>query len=128
MNEGGASEITPIVHDGIMFLSNTGNTVQALDAKTGELIWENRIGPVASRAYSGTRSLALYEDKVYRRHHRRQALRAGCAHRQDRLEDRRSHAAKSSETGGVIVIHGKVLVGLTGLRQYAVEQLLYQRL
>src|SRR3984957_19742980 len=42
MNEGGASEVTPIVHNGIMFLSNTANTVQALDAKTGELIWENR--------------------------------------------------------------------------------------
>ena len=47
MNEGGASQMTPIVHAGIMFLSNTSNTVQALDAKTGELIWENRIGPVA---------------------------------------------------------------------------------
>ena len=27
MNEGGANEITPIVHDGIMFLGNTGNTI-----------------------------------------------------------------------------------------------------
>ena len=47
MNEGGASQVTPIVHAGIMFLSNTSNTVQALDARTGELIWENRIGPVS---------------------------------------------------------------------------------
>ena len=45
MNEGGANEVTPIVHDGILFLSNTDNIVQALDAKTGKLIWENRIGP-----------------------------------------------------------------------------------
>ena len=45
MNEGGTKEITPIVHDGIMYVWGTGNTVQALDAKTGELIWENRIGP-----------------------------------------------------------------------------------
>src|SRR3984885_1643125 len=35
MNEGGANEVTPIVHDGILFLSNTDNIVQALDAKTG---------------------------------------------------------------------------------------------
>ena len=48
-----------------MFLSNTSNTVQALDARTGELIWENRIGPDATVAYGATRSLALYHDKVY---------------------------------------------------------------
>ena len=27
-----------------MFLANAGNIVQALDARNGELIWENRIG------------------------------------------------------------------------------------
>ena len=47
MNEGGANEVTPIVHDGILFLSNTDNIVQALDAKSGKLIWENRIGPIS---------------------------------------------------------------------------------
>ncbi len=47
-----------------MFLSNTANTVQALDAKTGELIWENRIGPAPTRAYGATRSLAIYGDKI----------------------------------------------------------------
>ena len=65
MNEGGASEVTPIVHTGIMFLSNTSNTVQALDARTGELIWENRIGPVSTVAYGGTRSLAIYRRQSY---------------------------------------------------------------
>ena len=65
MNEGGANEVTPIVHDGTMFLSNTANTVQALDAKTGELIWENRIGPVSTVAYGATRSLALYDNMVF---------------------------------------------------------------
>ncbi len=65
MNEGGASEVTPIVHNGVMFLSNTANTVQAIDARTGELIWENRIGPTPARAYGATRSLALYGDKVF---------------------------------------------------------------
>ena len=66
MNEGGASEITPIVHDGVMFLSNTDNTVQALDAKTGELIWENRIGPaLAALSMAAPAAMALYEDKVF---------------------------------------------------------------
>ena len=45
MNEGGANQPTPLVHDGVMYLINTLNTVQALDAATGELIWENHVGP-----------------------------------------------------------------------------------
>ena len=48
MNEGGENATGPTIHDGIMFLANTSNTVQALDAKTGELLWENRLGPVAT--------------------------------------------------------------------------------
>ena len=59
MNEGGANETAPLIHNGIMFLGNTYNTIQALDAKTGELLWENRVGPAPSRPnYGGMRSIA----------------------------------------------------------------------
>ncbi len=54
MNEGGTTEVTPIVHDGIIFLTNTGNTIQALDAKTGDLLWENRIGPMPTHNVGGS--------------------------------------------------------------------------
>src|SRR5207302_862386 len=38
MNDGGANQPTPIDHNGIIYLANTSNTVQALDGRTGELI------------------------------------------------------------------------------------------
>ncbi len=38
---GAVNEITPIVHDGVMFLWNFGETIQALDAKTGTLLWQH---------------------------------------------------------------------------------------
>src|ERR1700730_1529564 len=60
-----ANEPTPIVHNGVMYLANVGNIVQALDARTGELIWENRVGPDLSNGQGAIRSLALYQDKVY---------------------------------------------------------------
>jgi alcohol dehydrogenase (cytochrome c) len=60
-----ANEPTPIVHNGVMYLANPGNIVQALDARTGELIWENRVGPDLSNGLGAIRSLALYQDKVY---------------------------------------------------------------
>ena len=47
MNEG-TNQPAPVVHNGVMYLNNPGNIVQALDARKGDLIWENRIGPTAT--------------------------------------------------------------------------------
>ena len=119
MNEGGASEVTPIVHDGIIFLSNTSNTVQALDGRNGDLIWEHRIGPVSTVAYGATRSLAVYEDKVYvaTTDAKVYALDAktGNIAWQTELGD---PGSRHSNTGGIMVMRGKVVVGLTGCGTY----------
>jgi alcohol dehydrogenase (cytochrome c) len=37
---GAVNEFTPLVHDGIMFMWNFGETIEALDAKTGTLLWQ----------------------------------------------------------------------------------------
>ena len=118
MNEGGASQVTPIVHAGTMFLSNTSNTVQALDARTGELIWENRMGPVSKVAYGGTRSLAIYHDKVY------VATTDAMIHALDArtgkiVWEQALGTTNNSNTGGVMVMRGKVLTGLTGCDNYS---------
>jgi alcohol dehydrogenase (cytochrome c) len=36
----GIQESTPLVYDGVMYVPNRGDYVQAFDAKTGELLWE----------------------------------------------------------------------------------------
>ena len=63
----GQNQTAPLVHDGVMFLANPGNVVQAIDAATGDLIWEYRYGypPDALKGTGATRGLALYGDKVY---------------------------------------------------------------
>jgi alcohol dehydrogenase (cytochrome c) len=118
MNEGGAVEVTPIVHDGVIFLSNTSNTVQALNARTGELIWENRIGPDATVAYFATRSLALYHDKVYvaSTDAHLYALDAKTGKIVWQVE---IAPPPKSETGGVMVIRGKVIVGMMNCDNYS---------
>jgi alcohol dehydrogenase (cytochrome c) len=118
MNEGGANQVTPIIHAGVMFLSNTSNTVQALDARTGELIWENRLGPVSVIAYGGTRSIAVYEDKVY------VATTDAKIHALDartgkQVWEQTLGNPNNSNTGGVMVMRGKVLTGLTGCDNYS---------
>ena len=44
MDDTGANEATPLVHDGVMYLPNPRGVIQALDAATGDIIWEYRPG------------------------------------------------------------------------------------
>ena len=114
MNEGGQNSTGPTVHDGIMFLANTSNTVQALDARTGELLWENRLGPIATRAYSALRSLAVYDDKVYINATDAKLYALDVKSGKVVWKTEIADSTKGfNETGGVIVAHGKVIVGLT---------------
>ena len=65
----GTNQPTPLVHDGIMYLTNPGNIIQALDAATGDVIWQYirtfPEGTSASSFFNQLRNIAIYEDKVY---------------------------------------------------------------
>ncbi len=63
----GSNQTTPLVRNGIMYLVHPGNVVQALDAASGELIWEYRHNyPRAAKTLGGpTRNIALFGDKVF---------------------------------------------------------------
>ena len=122
MNEGGANQPTPIVHNGIIYLANTSNTVQALDGRTGDLIWENHIGPDATRAYGATRSLAIYDEKVFIATTDAQLYgldaRTGWIVWQTAIADPKKGYINSS---GPLVINGKVVQGLAGCAQFRPE-------
>ncbi len=61
----GANEATPLVHDGVMFLHSPGDKLEALDAATGDLLWQYaRILPPGVRA-GNKRAIAIYGNKVY---------------------------------------------------------------
>ena len=61
--------VGPIVHDGIMFLSMPGGVVHAIDAATGDFLWQYRhqmakgTSPGATGGIRG--GLVLYEDKGF---------------------------------------------------------------
>ena len=122
MNDGGANQPTPIVHNGIIYLANTSNTVQALDGRTGDLIWENHIGPDATHAYGATRSLGIYQDKVFIATTDAQLYaldaRSGKIVWQTGIADPKKGY---SNTSGPLVIHGKVVQGLMGCAQFRPE-------
>ena len=63
------NETTPLVHDGIMFLWNFGETIDALDAKTGTLLWKFNHDlpddyPSLPGFYRTKRSLAIGGNKL----------------------------------------------------------------
>jgi alcohol dehydrogenase (cytochrome c) len=63
------NETTPLVHDGVMFLWNFGETIDALDAKTGTLLWKFNHDlpddyPSLPGFYRTKRSLAISGNKL----------------------------------------------------------------
>ncbi|OFW17114.1 MAG: hypothetical protein A3F69_02805 [Acidobacteria bacterium RIFCSPLOWO2_12_FULL_66_10] len=119
MNEGGANEPTPVVHNGVVYLTNTGNILQALDGRTGELIWENHVGPNAQFGSAAMRNMAIYQDKVFfaTTDARLAALdaRTGTLVWETAIADR---AKGYANTAGPIVIKGVVVNGLVGCARY----------
>lgn len=63
----GSNQVTPLVHDGVMFLTHPANLIQAIDAATGSLIWEYAYPhPPESKTLGGpTRNIAIYKDRLF---------------------------------------------------------------
>jgi alcohol dehydrogenase (cytochrome c) len=120
----GANEPTPLVHNGIIYLTNVDNILQALDGRTGDLIWENRLRPQGSQG-GGTgamRNLAIYQDKVFAAttdaHLIALDARTGKVMWDTVIADVGRGYGNSS---GPIVIGGKLIQGLGGCDRYKAQ-------
>lgn len=70
LSTGRGVESTPIVHDGIMYVTSAWSILHALDAKTGEEIWSYNPEVAGQDAIKGccdvvNRGVAIYDGKVY---------------------------------------------------------------
>lgn len=63
----GSNQGTPLVHDGVMFLTHADNRIQAVDAVTGTVLWDYQYAYAdGSRLLGGpTRNIAIFEDKLF---------------------------------------------------------------
>ena len=122
MNEGGTNETTPMIHDGIMYLFSSGNTIQAINAVTGEVIWQNNIGPAPANLEPAgdvpERSLGFYNDKIIVPTMQGKIYALDAKTGKIDWQTWYSDPAKPEEgqhgsDGGVIVINGKVIIGMT---------------
>jgi alcohol dehydrogenase (cytochrome c) len=116
----GATESTPIVHDGILYIWNYADKVQALNAATGDLIWEYRRDlPQTIIDQAGNnmakRNMAVYQDKL--------VIATSDAHLVA-LDAKTGDVAWDHETAdwrkgwrytaGPFIVDGMVLQGMTG--------------
>jgi len=122
-----ANEPTPLVHNGIIYLTNVDNIFQALDARTGDLIWENRLRPPGQGRGGGggtgaMRNLAIYEDKVFAETTDAHLLALDARTGRIVWEAIVGDSAKGyGSSSGPIVIHGKVIQGENGCDRYKAQ-------
>jgi alcohol dehydrogenase (cytochrome c) len=111
-------ETSPIVVNGVMFITTSFSHVYALDAKTGEQLWHYKhpLGPVTTYCCGpNNRGVAIFEDKVYLAtlDSKLVALDAKTGNKvwQSDIAD---PELGYSETMAPTVVKGKVLIGTNG--------------
>ncbi len=114
----GMQQVTPLVHNGVMYLAHVGNTVQAVDATNGDLIWEYKreLDPIIQTTFlQATRHLAIYEDKIFLAtldaHIVALNAKTGEVVWDHEVAD---YTFGYRYTSGAIVFKGKVLAGMAG--------------
>ncbi len=116
MSEGGVNEPMPLAHNGILYLVHTGNIVQALNGRTGELIWEYRAGPDQGGAM---RNLAIYQDKLFVTTSDARIVALNARTGELAWDTRFADSTKGYRAAtGPIVIKGKLLQGLNACDRF----------
>jgi alcohol dehydrogenase (cytochrome c) len=117
----GQNQTTPLVVNGVMFIATPGGGVHALDAATGDLLWEyvHTVAGGGPARTSPMRNLAVFGDKVYvaTSDARLIALdaRTGKVRWDHQVADPKLGYAYSS---GPIVVKGLIVAGINGCQRY----------
>ena len=112
---GGPNESTPVVHDGVLFVHGYGDEVHALDAASGDLLWEYVRRLPRDVAPSLKRGLSIYGERLYvptsDLHVVALDVRTGTVVWETAVGQ---PGARTRMTGGTLVADGTVMVGTTG--------------
>src|SRR5262249_53173545 len=113
----GVHETIPLVHNGVMYVAAPGPVIQAIDATTGDLLWDHsrklpddikNMVDLVGRA----RVIALYDDMVFYSSPDGYVIaldaRTGAIRWQTKTQD---YTTGTRHTSGPIVVNGKVISG-----------------
>jgi alcohol dehydrogenase (cytochrome c) len=116
--EPGINEAAPIVHNGVMYLGNPADVIQAVDATNGDLLWEFRHPlPTTEQLHSlwgqRKRSIALYGDRIYFVTWDNYVVALDARTGQLAWQTNRGGDLYASNSTGPIVVDGVVIAGST---------------
>ena len=110
----GSNENVPLVRDGTMFVYGYGDIVQALDAATGDLLWEYRHRLESGASAFHKRALAIHGERIFigtsDTHVVALDVRTGEPAWDTRVAD---FSERETINGGPVVAEGVVMVGTT---------------
>ncbi|HTR47446.1 MAG TPA: PQQ-binding-like beta-propeller repeat protein [Verrucomicrobiae bacterium] len=114
----GPHEGTPLEHDGVLFVESYGDKVQALNAVTGDLLWQYSRQMPSDARLNQKRNIAIYGNKVLMPtsddHIVALDAKTGSVIWDTPLTD---YAKGYQITGGPLVAKGKVMQGVAGQAQ-----------
>ena len=120
--EQGRSQQAPLVRNGVLYLSNPANVIQALDGIDGTPLWEYRRTFPEGRRGGQLRTLAVWEDLIFvatsDAHLVALDARTGVVRWETRVADAE---LGYGNTSGPIVIDGKVINGISGCGRFHPE-------
>ena len=117
----GVNQPTPLVYDGVMYLANPRNIIQALEADTGTLIWEyrRRLEGDLARGFNQLRNLAIWGDRIFVATKDAAMLALDARSGRPLWETQIADPAKRyRNTSGPIVVDGLVINGINGCIRY----------
>ena len=121
MEDGDRSQPVPLVRDGTLYLPNSGNVIQALDATNGTLLWEYRrqfaSGCSTCEAGARLRSLAIWEDLILVATADAYMVALDARTGVVRWETQIAEGERFRNSTGPIVADGKVINGINGCSQ-----------
>lgn len=140
LDETGAVQAAPLIHDGIMFIPSARGVIQALDAVNGDLLWEYRPAPPTEEflnsgagtraavlppgAFAGVgrgvqKNIAIYDDMIFAATEtasiRAIDMRSGELVWETQVAD---PTLGYFYTAGPIVANGTLVTGITGCGRY----------
>jgi alcohol dehydrogenase (cytochrome c) len=120
----GSNQTTPLVHDGTMYLVNPENVIQAINAATGDVIWEFAYTfPPESKTLAGpTRNIAIYQDKLFLATYDAAIVAIDARNGTQLWRTAKADWTKGfTHTSGPIIAGGVVVSGLNGCERFKQE-------
>jgi len=108
----GTQEGTPIVYSGVMYLRNPGDAFEAIDARTGDVLWQYRHALPESGRSKTSRTMAIWGTTIIDESTDHQMFAIDARTGQLTWETRILDATKRAPaSGGPLIANGKVIVG-----------------